>query len=225
MASPVIETKKVNKTYGSEIKNQVLYDIDLKITKGEFLALIGPSGSGKSTLLNLLGGLDRATSGEIFLSGTEISSMNDEELAKFRNENLGFIFQFHYLFPEFTAFENTSIPCLIKNKKYTSAGKDRAYELLDLVGLKGLEDRKISKLSGGQQQRVAIARALMNKPSIIFADEPTGSLDTETSKTVIDLLKKYNKENDATFVIVTHNKEIAEVTDRVVELVNGKIVR
>ncbi len=219
----ILEVKNLNKIFGEEVKTQVLFDLNLKINKGEFMSLIGPSGSGKSTFLNILGALERPTSGEIIFEGNNINKLNDKELAKFRNLYLGYIFQFHYLFPEFTALENVLLPYLINNPNKTPEILKKAGNLLDMVELTGFEDRKINKLSGGQQQRVAIARSFINDPKIILADEPTGSLDTKTGKGIMNLMREYNKESGTTFIIVTHDRNIAGSTERIVELVDGKI--
>ncbi len=219
----ILQVKNLDKIFGEEIKTQVLFDLNLEIKKGEFMALIGPSGSGKSTFLNILGALERPTAGEIIFEGRNIISLNDTELAKFRNQYLGFIFQFHYLFPEFTAIENVLLPALIKNSNRTPELIGKARNLLAKVELTGYEDRKINKLSGGQQQRVAIARSFINDPKIILADEPTGSLDTKTGKSILKLMREFNEESETTFIIVTHDRSIAQNTDRIVELVDGRI--
>lgn len=218
----MIETKNLVKVYGTEVKNEVLHGINLEIKKGEFSSIIGPSGSGKSTLLNLLGALDNPTEGEIYLDDNQINKLNDDQLADFRNNNIGFVFQFHHLLPEFTSVENVMMPNWIGNNN-SKKDKERAQNLLDLVDLKEFENKLITKLSGGQKQRVALARALMNKPKIILADEPTGNLDTDTSNKIYDLLRDINKELDTTFIIVTHDRHIASKTDRVIELIDGRI--
>jgi len=221
----MIETKDLIKVYGKEVKNEVLHGINLEIGKGEFSSIIGPSGSGKSTLLNLLGALDKPTDGQIYLNESHINDLNDDELADFRNKNIGFVFQFHHLLPEFTSLENVMIPNWINNGIKAKTKKDRAMELLDLVGLKGFENKLVTKLSGGQKQRVAIARSLMNQPQLILADEPTGNLDTDTSTKIYNLLRDINKELDTTFIIVTHDRHIASKTDRVIEIIDGNIER
>ena len=221
----MIETKDLIKVYGKEVKNEVLHGINLEIGKGEFSSIIGPSGSGKSTLLNLLGALDKPTDGQIYLNESHINNLNDDELADFRNKNIGFVFQFHHLLPEFTSLENVMIPNWINNGIKDKTKKDRAMELLDLVGLKGFENKLVTKLSGGQKQRVAIARSLMNQPQLILADEPTGNLDTDTSTKIYNLLRDINKELDTTFIIVTHDRHIASKTDRVIEIIDGNIER
>ncbi len=219
----IIQVKHLDKVFGEEVKNQVLFDLNFEIKRGEFLSLIGPSGSGKSTLMNILGALERSTAGEVIVNGKNINNLNDKDLAEFRNQYLGFIFQFHYLFPEFTALENVLIPYYIKDFSRKPEIINKANKLLSLVELEGFENRKINKLSGGQQQRVAIARSFINDPQIILADEPTGALDTKTSRAIMTLMRKYNEETGATFIIVTHDREIASGTQRIVELVDGKI--
>lgn len=219
----ILQVKNLDKVFGEEIKTQVLFDLNVEIKKGEFMSLIGPSGSGKSTFLNILGALERPTAGEIIFEGRNIIPLNDKELAKFRNQYLGFIFQFHYLFPEFTAIENVLLPALIKNPNRTREITAKAKKLLAKVELTGFEDRKINKLSGGQQQRVAIARAFINDPKIILADEPTGSLDTKTGKSILKLMREFNEDSDTTFIIVTHDRSIAQTTERIVELVDGRV--
>jgi len=221
----MIETKDLIKVYGKEVKNEVLHGINLEIKTGEFSSIIGPSGSGKSTLLNLLGALDKPTDGEIYLNGSQINKLSDDELAIFRNKNIGFVFQFHHLLPEFTSLENVMIPNWIDNGLQAKQKKDRAMELLDLVGLNGFENKLVTKISGGQKQRVAIARSLMNQPQLILADEPTGNLDTDTSSKIYNLLRDINEELDTTFIIVTHDRHIASKTDRVIEIVDGNIER
>jgi len=223
MPNNIVETKDLIKVYGKEIKNEVLHGINLEIKKGEFSSIIGPSGSGKSTLLNLLGALDKPTDGSIFINGSHINELSDDQLALFRNKNIGFVFQFHHLLPEFTSVENVLIPNWIDAGNSNSNDKKRAMELLNLVGLEGFENKLVTKLSGGQKQRVAIARSLMNKPDIILADEPTGNLDTETSTKIYNLLRDINKELDTTFIIVTHDRHIASKTDRVIEIIDGNI--
>ncbi len=218
-----IELKGVNKTYGKQTKTQVLFDVDLIIPKGSFNSIIGQSGSGKSTLLNIIGTLDRPTEGEVYINGKRTDQMNPRELAALRNETLGFIFQFHYLLPEFTALENVLMPFRIGSGKVPRDKIQRAEELLERVGLDGVKSNLSVNMSGGQQQRTAIARALMNQPEIILADEPTGNLDSETGETVYDLLRSINKETGASFVIITHDRRIAEKADRIIEIKDGKV--
>jgi len=219
----VIELKNISKVYGSSVKTQVLFDLNLNIKNDSFNSIIGTSGSGKSTLLNILGTLDKPTGGEVYIDGKRTDQMNKNQLAELRNQTLGFIFQFHHLLPEFTVLENVLMPYLIKNPNATKEVYKRAEKLLDLVELSKVINNKASKLSGGQQQRVAIARALINNPKIILADEPTGNLDSNTTETVYKLLRDINKEFKTTFIIVTHDRKIAEKTDRIIEIKDGKI--
>lgn len=225
MVDKIIAIKDLVKVYGEEIKNEVLHGLNLDIDQGEFLSIIGPSGSGKSTLLNILGTLDTATAGDIIINNEKVSSFGEDRLALFRNKNIGFVFQFHHLLPEFTSVENVMMPRWIDEGRPGNKFRDRAYQLLDLVGLKGFEEKLITKLSGGQKQRVAVARALMNKPSILMADEPTGNLDSETTEKIYNLLRDINKELNTTFIIVTHDRHLAFKSDRVIEMIDGYIER
>ncbi|MCD6166634.1 ABC transporter ATP-binding protein [bacterium] len=202
---------------------RVLKGIDLEIYQGEILAIVGPSGVGKSTLLHILGALDRPTEGEVYIDSTMIFSMNDDQLAAFRNRTVGFVFQFHHLLPEFTALENVAMPGLIAGKPKNMCFQ-KASRLLESVGLKERSEHRPSELSGGEQQRVAVARALMNDPKIILADEPSGNLDLKSSKALHDLLWRLSREQNQTIVIVTHNQQLAQKGDRIVELYDGKIV-
>jgi lipoprotein-releasing system ATP-binding protein len=219
----IIRLQKINKIYGNQIKTQVLFDLDLDIKAQSFNGIIGASGSGKSTLLNIIGTLDQPTSGEVLINGTRSDQMKKDELARLRNETIGFIFQFHYLLPEFTAFENVLMPYFIKNQKIDKRLHTRAHELMDLVGLSKVKNNMAGNMSGGQQQRTAIARSLINNPKLILADEPTGNLDSETTEVVYDLLRDINKQFETTFVIITHDRRIAEKTDRIIEVRDGRI--
>ncbi len=223
MDNSVIKLKGIEKVYGKVIKNKVLHGIDLNIEKGSFNSIIGASGSGKSTLLNIIGTLDQPTTGTISINNRMTEKMNKKELAEVRNEEIGFIFQFHYLLPEFTAIENVLMPYQIQYGFIDREAKDRAEMLLDLVGLSEVKDNLATNMSGGQQQRTAIARALMNNPSIILADEPTGNLDSESTELVYNLLRKINKEFDTTFVIITHDQRVAEKADRIIEIKDGRV--
>jgi len=216
----VISLKNINKFYG---ETQILFDINLTFNKGSFNSIIGQSGSGKSTLLNLIGTLDKQSGGEILINNKNISKMNKNSLSKLRNEEIGFIFQFHYLLPEFTALENVLMPYKIKNKKVSKEALMRANELLELVGLEKVKNNLATKLSGGQMQRVAIARSLMNNPSIILADEPTGNLDSDSTEKIYELLREINYKFNTTFIIITHDKKVAEKADRIIEILDGKI--
>lgn len=219
----VLELKNIEKTYGDKIKAKVLHNINLKINKGEFVAIIGQSGSGKSTMLNLMGTLDSPSSGEIYINNQRTDDLSKNKLADVRNKDLGFIFQFHYLLPEFTVLENVLMPYLISGKKVNKEIKARANELLDIVGLSKVKNNLATDLSGGQQQRAAIARALINNPKIILADEPTGNLDSNTTNEVYNLLRDINEKYDTTFIIITHDNKIAQKADRVIEVSDGKI--
>ena len=204
----------------------VLKGVDLHIQKGEIVSIVGASGAGKTTLLQILGTLDNSEKheGKLQINGIDVKTLKRKELAKFRNENLGFIFQFHQLLPEFAALENVCIPAFIK-KTPKAAAEKRAKELLSFLGLSHREDHKPNELSGGEQQRVAVARALINNPAIILADEPSGNLDTESAENLHNLFFKLRDEFGQTFVIVTHNEELAEMADRMLEMQDGKILR
>lgn len=220
----IIELSQVSKIYGAApITTQVLYDVDLGIKPNSFNGIIGASGSGKSTLLNIIGTLDKPSQGKVTINGTRTDQMSKNNLAKLRNETIGFIFQFHYLLPEFTALENTLMPYYIGRGKVDKGLENRAIELLDLVGLSKVKNNLANNMSGGQQQRTAIARALINNPKIILADEPTGNLDSESTEVIYDLLRKINHEFGTTFVIITHDRRIAEKTDRIIEIKDGRI--
>lgn len=223
MPNNVIELKNINKIYGMTVKTQVLHDLSLEIREGTFNSIIGQSGSGKSTLLNIVGTLDKPTNGEVYIGGKRTDQMNKEELAVLRNETMGFIFQFHYLLPEFTAFENVLMPYKILHGKVSKEAEERANELMNLVGLEKVKNNLATNMSGGQQQRTAIARALMNNPKIILADEPTGNLDSDTTETIYNLLRDINKKFNTTFVIITHDRRIAEKADRIIEIKDGRI--
>ena len=200
----------------------VLKGVDVEVKKAEIVAVVGASGVGKSTLLHLLGGLDRPTEGTIFYEGEDIFALNDPELDRFRNEEIGFIFQFHHLLPEFTALENVAMPGLIARQK-PDVAQNRAKELLDYVGLGERLEHRPFELSGGERQRVAIARALVNQPKVVLADEPTGNLDQKTSEAVHDLLWTLNDQFNQTFIIVTHNQTLAQRADRLIQLVDGQV--
>jgi len=221
----ILELKQIVKIYGEKTKNpyKALHEIDLDFKKHSFNAIIGQSGSGKSTLLNIIGTLDKPTQGEVLFNGEDISRYNKNELAEFRNRKIGFIFQFHYLLPEFTALENVLMPFNISKEPLTEEIKNRASELLETVGLENYKNTITTNLSGGQQQRVAIARSLINQPDLVLADEPTGNLDSDSTENVYQLLRKINKELKTTFIIITHDRKIAEKTDRIIELKDGKI--
>jgi lipoprotein-releasing system ATP-binding protein len=216
----MISVKNVEKSYESL---KVLRGVNLDIAQGEIVAIVGKSGAGKSTLLHILGTLDRADKGEVVINGKDISKLNNSQLADFRNKNLGFIFQFHHLLPEFSALENVTMPALISGGNESKA-KKRAAELLDYLGLSARLTHKPTELSGGEAQRVAVARALMNSPAVVFADEPTGNLDSASSKDLHELLFKLRNDFKQTFVIVTHNDELAHLSDRILTMQDGKIL-
>ncbi len=221
----IVELKHINKIYGEKTPNptQVIFDLNLSFEEKSFNSIIGQSGSGKSTLLNILGTLDKATSGEVFINGKNTQTMKKNEVSKLRNETIGFIFQFHYLLPEFTALENVLMPYRISKKPITDEVMKRAHELLDIVGLTKVKNNLAVNMSGGQQQRVAIARSLINQPKIILADEPTGNLDSDTTEQVYELLREINKRYETTFIIITHDRHIAEKADRIIEIKDGRI--
>lgn len=219
----MLELKKINKIYGTEIKTQVLFDVDLVFEERSFNSIIGQSGSGKSTLLNIIGTLDKPTSGEVIIDGVDTSRMSNKSLAELRNRTLGFVFQFHYLLPEFTALENVLMPYRIKTGTVTKVIVEEAEEIMRIVGLEKVRNNPSSKMSGGQQQRTAIARALINRPKIILADEPTGNLDSDTTELIYDLMRKINEDFGTTFIIITHDRKIAEKADRIVEIKDGRI--
>jgi len=219
----IIRLENIEKIYGEKIKTQVLFDINLEFEEGSFNAIIGASGSGKSTLLNIVGTLDKPTSGKVYIKDERTDIMKQSQLAELRNRMMGFIFQFHYLLPEFTAKENILMPHRIKNFKITKEVDEWADELLELTGLTKVKNNLATDMSGGQQQRTAIARALINKPAIILADEPTGNLDSDTSEIIYTLLRDINEKYNTTFITITHDQRIAEKTDRIVEIKDGKI--
>ena len=216
----MIEIKDIRKRFGNL---EVLKGISAEINDGEIVSIVGPSGAGKSTLLQIVGTLDKPDSGRIIYNGVDVSLMSEKKLSAFRNGNIGFVFQFHQLLPEFTAMENVAIPALIKGDNASQANK-RAAELLDFLGLSGRLDHKPSQLSGGEKQRVAVARALMNKPAVIFADEPSGSLDSNNKKELHKLFFDLRRELNQTFVIVTHDETLAADCDRIIKMTDGKIV-
>lgn len=216
----MITGKNIHKRYGTV---EVLRGVDVAINKGEVVSIAGPSGSGKSTLLHILGTLDKADTGTISMNNTSIDSLSGNKLAAFRNKHIGFVFQFHHLLPEFTAWENVCIPGWLAGRKKTEV-KEKAEGLLAMLGLSHRLENKPNEMSGGEQQRVAVARALINNPDIVFADEPTGNLDSANAKELhqlfFDLRDKFNQ----TFLIVTHNEELAKLSDRVLYMKDGKIV-
>ncbi|MES2567691.1 MAG: ABC transporter ATP-binding protein [Bacteroidota bacterium] len=211
--------KNIRKQYGNL---EVLKGVDLHIQASEVVSIVGSSGAGKTTLLTILGTLDRPTSGEILFNGINITSLNERKLAAFRNQHIGFVFQFHHLLPEFTALENICIPAFINNASKKEA-ESKAFHLLDLLGLKQRADHKPSELSGGEQQRIAVARALINDPKVIFADEPSGNLDSENAQNLHQLFFKLRDELKQTIVVVTHNETLANMADRKLVMKDGAI--
>ncbi|WP_195948344.1 ABC transporter ATP-binding protein [Paraclostridium bifermentans] len=217
----ILETINLGKIYGKkETTVHALDDANLKINKGEFVAIVGPSGSGKSTFLHLVGGLERPSSGTIKVDGKDICCLSDRELAKYRRQKVGFVFQQYNLIPVLNVAENIELPVKLDNRK---VNKDYINELMELLGISDRKNHLPSQLSGGQQQRVAIARALSAKPSIILADEPTGNLDTKTTEEVISLLKSSIKKYNQTLIMITHNENIAKKADRIISIVDGKL--
>jgi len=215
----MISGKNIYKAYE---KVEVLKGVNIDIQKGEVVSIVGPSGSGKSTLLHILGTLDKADAGEVIMNGENINKLSGKKLSAFRNKNIGFVFQFHHLLPEFTALENVCIPGWLAKRKKKEV-ESEANKLLEILGVSHRLENKPNELSGGEQQRVAVARALINKPAIVFADEPTGNLDTANAKELHDLFFTLRNEFDQTFLIVTHNDELAQLSDRVLHMKDGLI--
>jgi len=225
-APETLRLEAVRKSYGvgTPVEMEVLHGIDLILRRGEFAALIGPSGGGKSTLLNLVGLLDAPTAGRIWIEGSEAERLGDAERTRLRGRAIGFVFQYHYLLPAFTALENVMMPILAARGRPDAQMRERAASLLDKVGLTPWKDHKANDISGGQQQRVAVARALAMSPALVLADEPTGNLDTRSADGVFDVLREVNRASGTTFLIVTHDPRLARRCDRIVELVDGRIV-
>ncbi|RTL73159.1 MAG: ABC transporter ATP-binding protein [Hyphomicrobiales bacterium] len=221
----VLRLEKVSKRYnvGTPVEVEVLHDIDLSVQRGEFVAVIGPSGSGKSTLLNIIGLLDRPTRGKLYVEGHETSRLGDDAITRLRGHSIGFVFQYHYLISAFTALENVMMPLLAERGFPNDTMRARAHTLLDQLGLARWENNLANNMSGGQQQRVAIARALAMNPAIILADEPTGNLDTKSADQVFEMMREVNRRNGTTFLLVTHNLDIAQRCDRVVEVIDGRV--
>ncbi len=219
----IISLRNINKIYGTEVKTQVLFDISLDIAEQSFSSIIGASGSGKSTLLNIISTLDRPTSGSVRIAGVDTTDMSRADLARLRNQSIGFVFQFHYLLPEFTALENVLMPARIRDGRVTRETMDRARELMKLMGIEKVANNNAGRMSGGQQQRTSIARALINSPKLILADEPTGNLDSESTEVVYDILRDINERFRTTFLIITHDRRIAQKADRIIEIKDGRI--
>ncbi len=225
MSDYVLKTHKVNKYFFDPVKFQVLKDIDLAVKKGEFLSLVGKSGCGKSTLMYILSTMDTDFEGELEIAGERLTGRSQNELAAFRNEHIGFVFQFHYLLPEFTALQNVMLPALKLERYSREEIEVRAIEKLELLGVKDQASKRANKLSGGQQQRVAIARSLINDPTIIMGDEPTGNLDSHNSDIVFEMLKELARTQHQTIIAVTHDEEFARKSDRVIEMSDGMIIK
>jgi lipoprotein-releasing system ATP-binding protein len=221
-----LRLSEVRKSYGigTPLEIEVLHSIDLVLERGEFTALMGPSGSGKTTLLNIIGLLDRPNAGRLFIEGRETGELDEAGLTRMRGRSIGFVFQYHYLLPAFTALENVMMPILAARGRPDDEMRATAATLLDRVGLTPWRDNKATEISGGQQQRVAIARALAMKPALVLADEPSGNLDTQSADGVFDVLREINETSQTTFLIVTHDPRLAQRCDRIIELVDGRIV-
>jgi len=220
----VVELQSVDKVYRGVIDTQVLFDINLSFEEGSFNSIIGQSGSGKSTLLNVIGTLDKPTRGEVLIDGNKTNNLSKDKLAELRNRTTGFVFQFHYLLPEFTARENVLMPSVIGKREQAGLAAERADELFEMLGISAVKNSLATKMSGGEQQRTAIARALINNPKILLADEPTGNLDSANTTTIYKIFRQINERYGTTFVIITHDRRIAEEADRVVEIKDGRIV-
>ncbi len=220
----VLKTDKVGKYFYEPVKFKPIDDITFTVKKGEFLSLVGKSGCGKSTLLYILSTMDTEYEGELFIDGEKLTGKKSDYLAKVRNEKIGFVFQFHYLLPEFSCLKNIMIPALKLGKYSREEVEHKAYEKLEILGIKDIALKPASKLSGGQQQRVAIARALINDPKIIMGDEPTGNLDSKNTQIVFDTFKQLTREFNQTIIAVTHDNDFAKASDRTIELLDGKIV-
>ena len=225
MADEILRLDGVCKSYnvGTPVETEVLHDIDLAMRRGEFLALMGPSGSGKSTLLNIIGLLDRPTSGRLFINGQDTSALGDGELTRLRGHSIGFVFQYHYLISAFTALENVMMPMLVDRGFPSRDIEHRAADLMQQVGLTRVAGNLAMNMSGGQQQRVAIARSLAMQPDLVLADEPTGNLDTKSADGAFELMRQVNRHNGTTFLIDTHNMDLARRCDRIIEVVDGRI--
>lgn len=218
-----LSVHQISKYFHEPEPFQVLKEVSFEVDRGEFVSIIGKSGSGKSTLLYLLSTMDTSYEGRIDINGSRVTGLSQNQLAAFRNEHIGFVFQFHYLLPEFTVLDNVMLPALKLNKRPKAEIQAKALDLLALLDIKGHEHKKASKISGGQQQRVAIARALINDPAIIMGDEPTGNLDSKNSKIVFDIFRQLARERGQTIIAVTHDDEFAANSDRIIEMVDGRV--
>jgi lipoprotein-releasing system ATP-binding protein len=221
---PVISLCRISKTYQDGMATQVLFDVNLNVFPGEFLAVLGASGSGKTTLLNLIGLLDTPSSGEIVLGGNNVSQLTDDQRTALRRDYIGFIFQFHYLLPQFTVLENVLMPRRLKGREAEQVQKERMSGLLEQVGLKNRMHYRAGQLSGGEQQRAAIVRALANDPAIVLADEPTGNLDSRSGRMVLDLMRHLNKVSGKAFLLVTHDEAFAREADRMIHILDGRLI-
>ncbi|MFD2515012.1 ABC transporter ATP-binding protein [Pontibacter locisalis] len=225
MKSTILKASHINKFFHEPVEFQALKDINFEINSGEFLTIVGKSGCGKSTLLYILSTMDTEYDGTLEINGQLLTGQTQNQLAKFRNEHIGFVFQFHYLLPEFTALQNVMLPALKLGKYSKKETEERAYEKLRLLGVEEQALKASNKLSGGQQQRVAIARALINDPAVIMGDEPTGNLDKANSQVVFDILKDLSRNFNQTIIAVTHDPDFAENSDRIIEMSDGQIIR
>lgn len=225
MQAPVLETVNVNKYFMEPVKFHVLKDISMRLEHGEFVSIMGKSGCGKSTLLYILSTMDSNYEGELYIDGQLISSLSRSERARIRNEKIGFVFQFHYLLPEFTVLKNVMLPALKLGKENEDAITRRAHEKLEMLGIGAQAEKKASKISGGQKQRVAIARALINDPKIIMGDEPTGNLDSKNAENVFKVLRELSDIQDLSLLVVTHDEDFARKTDRIIEMGDGVILK
>ena len=224
MPTPVLEAIRINKYFYEPTKFQVLKEVSFTVARGSFVSIVGKSGSGKSTLMYLLSTMDTDYEGEIIVNGDRLTGKKQKELAKFRNQNIGFVFQFHFLLPEFSVLQNLMLPAQELGRRPDAEIEDRAYQHLKTLGVSDQANKLANKLSGGQQQRVAIARALMNDPLIVMGDEPTGNLDSVNSEIVFEIFHRISREQQQTIIMVTHDEDLAARTDRVIELKDGEVV-
>ncbi len=222
--SNILETKNINKYFEQPVRFHVLKDISIQLARGEFVSIMGKSGCGKSTLLYILSTMDTDYTGELFLDGRKLTGLPHKDLARIRNESIGFVFQFHYLLPEFSVLKNVMLPALKLGKKSTAEIKKDAMEKLEMLGIENQANKKASRLSGGQKQRVSIARSLINNPKIIMGDEPTGNLDSKNSENVFNIFKQLSLEQKLSLLVVTHDIDFASKTDRIIEMGDGSIL-